>query len=87
MKKLKLIFLDFFSWVKGKEDEKSWERKNYIITVFGLFLGIWPGLLYIYYFNRKIDSFKVQQRHRELMNALSRITDIINNKTVSSGVN
>ena len=84
MTKVKLIFLDFFSWIKGQEGENSWERKNYVIAGFGLFLGIWPGLLYIYYFNRKIDSFQVRQRHKELIGAVDKLTAVISNKTVSS---
>ena len=84
MEKVKLIFLDFASWIKGKEGEKSWERKNYMITGVGLFLGIWPGLLYIYYFNRKIDYFKTQQRHKELIMSIDGLKDVIRNKAVSS---
>ena len=84
MKKIKFILTAFFSWIKGQEDENSWEMKNYIIAGVGFLLWLFPGVLYIYYFNRKIDNFKTKQRHKELITAIDRVTAVISHKRLSS---
>ena len=64
------MFVKFFSWIKGSEDERIWKRKNYIIAGVGFLLGLWPGLLYIYSFNRRIDSVEKKERHKEMIMAI-----------------